>query len=56
MAYRFYIADSLMVLPQHGHMTRHLREIYYKPKVVDNRSGDQIVVDVMKNAGLHFKE
>lgn len=56
IAYRFYVADSLNLIPQNGHLTKHLRELYYSQQAVDHRSGDQIVVDIMKNAGLKFKE
>lgn len=27
-----------------------------KPRVIDNRSGDEIVKDVMKHGGLRFKD
>lgn len=56
IAYRFYVADSLMLLPQHGaHLSKSLREVYYH-KAVDNRTGDEIAEDIIKRAGLRFKE
>jgi hypothetical protein len=55
IAYRFYIADSLKLIPQHGSLQKHLREIYYDKHVVDTRSGDEIAADVMARAGLSFR-
>lgn len=53
IAYRFYIADTLYLTPQRKGLTKRLHEIYY-PVKADNRSGDEIAADVIKNAGLSF--
>ena len=51
MAYRFYIADSLQLSVQHKYLTKTLRErLYAKP--ADNRTGDEIAMDIIKKAGL----
>lgn len=54
MAYRFYITNSLQNIPQNKYCTTSFSEII-KPKKVDQRSGDEIALDVIKKAGLSFK-
>ena len=53
MAYRFYVADSLQLSAQKRYLTKSLRDIIYK-KPADNRTGDEILQDVFKRAGLSF--
>jgi hypothetical protein len=50
--YRIFVTESLRLAP-HGKFTKTYRELL-KPQEIDRRSGDQIVADVMKNAGLTF--
>jgi hypothetical protein len=54
MAYRIYVTDSLFYQAQNQHLTA--RYVDLLNKKVDNRSGDEIVLDVMSKAGLRFKE
>ncbi len=49
------MADLLYWQGQGKTLTVDYRE-YRHPKPVDTRTGDEIVTDVMKNAGLKFKE
>lgn len=51
MAYRFYIADSLQLSAQNKYIVKSLRDILYG-EPVDNRTGDEIVMDIIKKAGL----
>lgn len=55
MAYRYYIARSLQLIPQDKYVTMSLNELL-NSKPADNRTGDEIVVDVMEQAGLSFGE
>ena len=52
-AYRIYVTRSLQLAPQGSYITKQYMEML-KPQKVDNRSGDEIVADVFKNAGLSF--
>ena len=46
---------DLLYWQGHGKtLTINYRE-YTHPKAVDNRTGDEVVIDVMKKAGLRFK-
>lgn len=53
-AYRIYVTKSLQLIPQSKYITKSFEETM-NPKKVDTRSGDQIVMDVMKLAGLKFE-
>lgn len=54
MAYKVYISDSLFYQAQNQRLTARYHDLLNKK--VDNRTGDEIVFDIMKNAGLRFKE
>ena len=55
MAYKIYISDTLYHQSRNEMLTmRYLDLLESKPK--DARSGDEIVLDVIRNAGLRFKE
>lgn len=54
--YRAYLTDALMIMTENTakfaggkHMTQHW---YDQFKPVDNRTGEEIAADVIKNAGL----
>lgn len=55
MAYRFYISDELYYSGRNKTHTNTFRELM-NPKLMDNRSGDEIAEDVIKRAGLVVKE
>ena len=56
-AYRIYVTDALRIVAENtGNISLKLR--YYDiihPKKVDNRTGDEIVADIIKRAGLVVK-
>ena len=56
-AYRVYVTDCLKLIAENtGNISLKLR--YYdiiQPKKVDNRTGDEIVADIIKRAGLVVK-
>ena len=52
-AYRSYVTKSLQLIPQNKFIDTSYSEIL-NPKPVDTRSGDEIALDVMQKAGLHF--
>ena len=56
-AYRVYVTDCLKLIAENtGNISLKLR--YYdkkKKKKVDNRTGDEIVADIIKRAGLVVK-
>ena len=52
-AYRIYVTRSLQLVPQNSYITIPFTDIL-KSKVIDNRTGEEIVTDVMKRAGLKF--
>lgn len=54
-AYRIYITKSLQLIPQSKYLTLDFKDAI-TPKKVDTRSGEQIALDIMKAAGLSFKE
>lgn len=53
-AYRIYVAKSLQLAPQSKHLTISYDEMINPKKKVDTRTGEQIVADTIKNAGLTF--
>jgi hypothetical protein len=53
-AYRIYISKSLQLIPQNQWLSKSYNELLNTNKPVDNRSGKEIAIDVMKKAGLHF--
>lgn len=50
-----YTADSLHYIPENKSITLRYKDLI-KPKVIDNRSADEIVLDVMLKGGLRFEE
>ena len=56
-AYRIYISKCLQLVPQQKYMnmayTDMIKSMYEKP---ETRTGDEIVTDIMKRAGLKFEE
>ena len=54
-AYRFYVTRSLQLAPQGKNLVPTFDEIL-NPKPVDERTGDEIAIDVIKAAGLRFEE
>ena len=54
MAYRIYLTDSLFYQAQNQRLTTRYADLL-KPVEVDDRDEDEIILDVMKNAGLRFK-
>lgn len=54
-AYRIYISRSLQLIPQNKYLKKDFYE-YLNPQVVDNRSAEEIVDDIMQRAGLHFED
>ena len=56
-AYRVYVTDCLKLIAENtGNISLKLR--YYdiiNPKKADNRTGDEIVADIIKRAGLVVK-
>ena len=56
-AYRVYVTDCLKLIAENtGNISLKLR--YYdiiQPKKADNRTGDEIVSDIIKRAGLVVK-
>ena len=58
MTYRFYVANSLQNIPQGKHLMTTLYDLLYNnnEKQEDERTGDEIVFDIMQRAGLVFEE
>ena len=56
MAYRIYMSDSLFYYTQNQRLTHRYADFITNKIKIDNRSSDEIVMDVMNNAGLRFKE
>ena len=59
MAYRIYVTDALKLLTENGNQTLNIRfaELLEKRnKPQDNRSGEEIVADVIKRCGLVVTE
>lgn len=57
VTYRYYVADALYGLTNNQSMTvRYVDLINGKVKPQDNRSGDEIAEEVIRNAGLVLKE
>jgi hypothetical protein len=53
LAYRFYVTDALQNIPQNRYNPKRFYDILY-PRPEDDRSGDEIAAEVIRNAGLHF--
>ena len=50
-----YTADSLHYMPENKSITLRYKDLI-KPRVVDNRSADEIAVDIIQRGGLRFEE
>ena len=55
MAYRFYVSDSLHFMNQDKYINVRLYDLIHSHVTVDNRTGDEIAIDVINNAGLVVK-
>ena len=56
-AYRIYVSKSLQLIPQNKCLQKSYLEILEdSTKKQDVRSGDEIVADVIRKAGLKFEE
>ena len=53
--YRIFVTKSLQLNPQNKYITIDYIDMF-KPQKIDNRSAEQVVVDLMKEAGLNFGE
>lgn len=52
--YRYYVCDSFQLAPQHQWKKYRLYDIYYPENIKEEKTGDEIALDVMANAGLKF--
>ena len=55
MAYRAYVTESLRLQGKNKYIQRSWLDII-DPKPADNRSGDEIAVQVLRNTGLTPKQ
>lgn len=53
--YRIYVTKSLQLLPQNKYLTASYEDAINPSKSVDNRTGDEIVADIISRAGLRFE-
>ena len=53
--YRIFITESLRLAPQGKYITKGYSDMFEK-RQFDARSGDEIALDVITNAGLKFGE
>lgn len=53
--YRIYVTKSLQLFPQNKYLQASYQETVDPPKDIDTRTGDEIVFDIMKRAGLTFE-
>lgn len=54
-AYRIYVTKSLQLFPQNKYLTASYEDAINPSKSVDNRTGDEIVADIISRAGLRFE-
>lgn len=52
VAYKTYVTDSLQLNVQNKYLTSRYYDIINTNKAIDNRSADEIALDVILNAGL----
>ena len=52
VAYKTYVTDSLQLNVQNKYLTSRYYDIINTNKAIDNISADEIVLDVILNAGL----
>ncbi len=53
--YRNYVANSLQCIPQNKYIPTSYYDIIHKVEV-DDRTGDEIAIEVITTLGLKFKE
>lgn len=53
-AYRFYVTDALSLAPQNKYISQRYADMI-KPHKIDNRSGDEIAMDIISRHGLKVK-
>lgn len=53
--YHDYVTTSLQLAPQNAYLSKKWREVI-NPDLVDNRTGDEIAQDIIKQAGLQFED
>lgn len=53
--FRYYVADSLRMIPQNGYYTRTLRD-QLKPVREEKRTVEEITADICKRAGIREKK
>lgn len=53
--FRHYVANSLKLIPENKYIQPTLYEVL-NPQPEDNRTADEIVLDIMNRAGLTFEE
>lgn len=53
-SYRLYVTRSLQLIPQNQYITTDFADVL-SPKKIEKRSGEQIAIDIIKNAGLSFE-
>ena len=54
-AYRLFISESVRLAPQGKYITKSYSDIF-EQRQIETRSGDEIAMDVITNAGLIFGE
>ena len=54
-AYRILVTKGLTLIPQNRYMTLDYMDLI-NPVIKDTRTGDEIALNVIKNAGLSFGE
>ena len=57
MTYRFYVANSLQNIPQNKYATTSLYDLLYnEDDINDDRTGEEIALDIIQRAGLIFED
>ena len=57
MTYRFYVANSLQNIPQNKYTTMSLYDLLYNENDInDERTGEEIALDIIQRAGLIFED
>lgn len=51
-----YVADSMFYSAQQKSLTERYSDVMKKASNMDNRSGDEIVKDIMERGGLRFED
>lgn len=53
-AYRIFVCDSLQLMPQNKYLAKRYSDLIKKDKE-PQKSGDEIVLDIMSRAGLKWR-